>query len=209
MILNIALYTLAGILGIILLVVLGWRIYEYITKKSPSATNQNRYTTKKTEDKLFILSSMNDSVILSNILVKNKFAKQGFSVLNGIIVTNEKIFIVTNLITTFEQYTIEINFDSITLIKPNQKIKSNFYNTKWLSEIEKYMQKKFNEPFEIIILIDEKNKDNKLINKTSYRVLNIEQIDQEIKTQKNAILNIKNISEFFLNNNLMKNKTNV
>ncbi|WAM03326.1 hypothetical protein ONA22_06495 [Mycoplasmopsis cynos] len=71
------------------------------------------------------------------------------------------------------------------------------------------MQKKFNEPFEIIILIDEKNKDNKLINKTSYRVLNIEQIDQEIKTQKNAILNIKNISEFFLNNNLMKNKTNV
>ncbi|WAM10778.1 hypothetical protein ONA00_05640 [Mycoplasmopsis cynos] len=84
------------------------------------------------------------------------------------------------------------------MIKPNQKIKSNFYNTKWLSEIEKYMQKKFNEPFEIIILIDEKNKDNKLINKTSYRVLNIEQIDQEIKTQKNAILNIKKYKRVFL-----------
>ncbi|UWD34014.1 hypothetical protein [Mesomycoplasma molare] len=207
--LNIAVIVLGSILGLILLGVILFRIYEKIKGKSIDfKQNKIGHINKITIEKLKIFNSFNDSLVLTNILVKNNLAKNGFSLFCGVVITKEKIYVLSDLILSTKKEKVEINDEGCFFVKDNKKTKKELWETRWLKEQTRWLEKKTDQPIEVLILIDETIDKQNIINHTDYRVTNIYELNDEIKLEREINYNPKNIANIFLRNNKFKGKIN-
>ncbi|MGZ9762315.1 hypothetical protein ACXYRQ_02455 [Mycoplasma sp. 394] len=206
---TIIIIVLSTLLGFILIGVIIWRIWLKANNKDAKNINNNiGYTSKATVDKLLILKNLTQSSVLTNILIKNSFAKKGFSILSGVVITQEKIFVISNIITSSNFEKIKIDSNGI-LLQANKKSKyKENLKMSWLNEINKWMKHKFKDFFEIIILIDENISFELIDNNSPYRTLNINSLSKEISQLSKKNLNAEKVVEMLLKRNLFKNSNN-
>ncbi|MGZ9432383.1 hypothetical protein [Mycoplasma sp. 613B] len=205
MILNIAVIVLGSLLGFILLIVIIWRLYEKIKGKTRNFNSSKiGNTSKKTLEKLLIFDSLNDSLTLSNILVKNNFSKKGYSLFSGVVLTKEKIYLISDYVSLDNYEKILIDEKGVFLQKNNKSFKKDLWETYWLNESSRWLEKRFKDKYEILILVDENVNSDLIENKTKYRFIDIYSLNKEIETQSQTLMNPKKVSEIFLKNNLFK-----
>ncbi|MGZ9755804.1 hypothetical protein ACXYRR_02630 [Mycoplasma sp. 246B] len=206
---TIIIIVLSTLLGFILIGVIIWRIWLKVNKKEDkNINNKIGYTSKATVDKLLILKNLTQSSVLTNILIKNSYAKKGFSILTGVVITQEKIFVISNIITSSNFEKIKIDSNRILLqANKKSKYKENFKMC-WLNEINKWMNHKIKDFFEIIILIDENISSELIDNNSPYRTLNINSLSKEISQLSKKNLNAEKVVEMLLKRNLFKKSNN-
>lgn len=199
---QISLIVMGVLLGIVLIAVIIWRILD--DKKTPSNKTFKQFTTKATFEELNLLNSLlNEVYIFENILVKNTFSKNNFSVFPGIILTKEKIFLTTNVLEKEKNVSqIIVDEEGFKINKKNKIHKIDSINWKWIKSNQKWMEKYFsNVEIETIILTNSIERQN-IKNSTSFRILNIYDLEKEIKNQNNEYkLNLYKATEIIKKHN--------
>ncbi|UVD81828.1 hypothetical protein NV226_00740 [Mycoplasma iguanae] len=173
----------SSILIVILLAVVIWRIYT--NKKMDLDKGSMKLLSQKSVEKFHFFAMLNNLKLFINILIKNPHAKVKKSLIPAIIVTDKKIYILSEIIFSNNQEIINLNSE-------------NKYQ-----EIEKLLSK-YKVTFEIIFI---KNNPNSMVkNSTNYPILTFEELGEKIKFEsekmKNNIDQLKWIN-FFKRNNLL------
>ncbi|UUD36181.1 hypothetical protein NPA08_04500 [Mycoplasmopsis citelli] len=198
---------LSSILVLILIAVIIWRIYLKITKKVIYKSNNIGHTTRETIDKLRILNSLNNAFVLSNILVKNPFSKNKYTLFSGIVICKSKIYVLSDLIKD-TQNKIEINDNGIYVLKNKKWIKKDKWETNWLNQMSGWLNRRFKNNYEVVIFIDENLNLEQIDNQTRYRCMNINELNEEILENNDQNLHIEKVIDIFLKNNLFKGNSN-
>ncbi|WP_391591770.1 hypothetical protein MCAV_07430 [[Mycoplasma] cavipharyngis] len=202
--LTIVIICLGSVLVLILLAVIIWRIYlKYTNKDTNKKTNDIGHTTKATVDKLSILNSLNDAVVLCNILVKNPFAKRKHSLFSGVVIAKNKIYILTDLILAKTEQ-ILFNNNGAHIWKNKKLIKKPRWEIYWLNEMSGWLNRRFKDQYEIVIFVDETINLNQIDNQTKYRCMSINQLNDEILSDHHKNINVDKAVDIFLKNNLFQ-----
>ncbi|MGY6172383.1 hypothetical protein ACW95P_03505 [Candidatus Mycoplasma pogonae] len=179
MILKISLYALIGILLLILFIALVWRI---VTSKKPEKNNKLGVVSPKTISKFEVLAKTNNWNILVNLLVNNKYAKQKFSQIPGVIVTEQKLYFLSDHIINGKAIETVIPARNFIKIQTSKNLKQTTWNCRWYLEIAKWAQN-FDKASEMILLVENANN---IINESNLRALTIAQLETEISALKDS-----------------------
>lgn len=211
--LNYVVYALTGLLALIALIYGIKRYLEYRKEKitGVSANLEAKYKlalTKDSAEKLEILNSLINAKVFVNILVKNNLAKAKVSLFIGLIVHQSQVYILSNLVK------LKRNYDSILIEakalyhlnnKDEKKLDHDFNFALINDQLKWFERKKIKAEF--IFLLNEELDKALIQNHSSYRALNIYDLEQEIKNTTAKNINAKKITELLKNANLFKEKT--
>ncbi|CAT04785.1 Uncharacterised protein [Mesomycoplasma conjunctivae] len=189
---NIAIYSLAGILALILIFV----IVKRLVTKPEKSTKSLISTTKETIDSLKIINASTDSSVMTNLLVKNRFSKLNYSIIPGLIVTKESIFVVSNIIPFNKSVEKIIISDDIYSEKNNKKQKWNYFDKKEFDNIVLLINKKYNNA-KYFILVSDKIELSKINNQSEYKLINQSQLINNINQEVAPLQNPKIIVQYF------------
>ncbi len=197
--LNATLWILFGILLIILLVVFAWRI---ITKNNDIQKNfmkNKMFTSNKLIDLSWSLERVYDVSSLVNILFKNKFAKNGFSLITLLAFKKQNAYLILN--------PIKMNVNSKINVKQNKifyifKNKNKELNIKSTYEILRFF-KSITLNVKIIIPTECKYQNKNFIFKPIEEIGDYIKNDDNIINQNNIINKISKLEKI----NLFKRKT--
>ncbi|TDV23533.1 hypothetical protein BCF59_0524 [Mycoplasmopsis mustelae] len=199
--LTIIIFVLGGILFCILIGVIIWRIWlKYNKKDDLNIQNYVGYTSKTTIEKLKILNALSNAKVLSNILVKNPFAKKKYTLFSAIVVSEHKIYILSDILKN-SKFKLIINNNG-AFIENKKLIKQDKWEIFWLKEMSGWLDRRFKNQYEIIIFSDENLNFKNVKNQTTYRIMNLNEINDEIINNKNKEINTEKVTEIFLKNNL-------
>ena len=139
-ILNISIWVLIGVLVLMIICVIIWRI---VTRNKvdgvTSKLDKIGMISKNMNQLILSLNSLHDFQVFFNILFKNKFSKLKYSIVPVIVYNNGTFFLITNIINT-KKGDLELNNISLSLSKGNNKIIINNFKVKWYKEIEIYFK---------------------------------------------------------------------
>ncbi|WP_434336996.1 hypothetical protein [Mesomycoplasma conjunctivae] len=201
---NITIYSLAGILALILIFV----IVQRLVTKPEKSTKSLISTTKETIDSLKIINASTDSSVMTNLLVKNRFSKLNYSIIPGLIVTKESIFVVSNIIPFNKNVEKIIISDDIYSEKNNKKQKWNYFDKKEFDNIVLLISKKYNNA-KYFILVSDKIELSKINNQSEYKLINQSQLINNINQEVAPLQNPKIIVQYFSSiNRFNKNDRN-
>ncbi|UUD35432.1 hypothetical protein NPA07_00970 [Mycoplasmopsis caviae] len=139
---NITFWILASFLILALISVIIWRI---VSRNDIRVKKQVGTLSKKMNNIVLDLSANKDFQIIYNIVFKNKYAKENYSLLPILIIHKKNVFLISNLIEINEKYNLTVNDDlSLSLIDKTNANKIKDYKSislKWYREIEKYINR--------------------------------------------------------------------
>ncbi len=207
-ILNVSVIIFAVVLGLILIITIFWRLFDFYIKKNKNENlNDLGFFDKKTIRLISDFEKL-DNEILINILVKNKFSVKKYSIFNQLIINNNYIYSLSNLISFNRDDKILINKNGLFLnAKKIKKIEN--WNPIWLYDQKKWLEWKFKDKqFKIIILIDENMLIDNIDNQTEFEIFKISQLKNELIKNETKKINIQKVKKIFLTNNIFKTKNN-
>ncbi|WGI36974.1 hypothetical protein [Mesomycoplasma lagogenitalium] len=207
MILKIAIISLSSVLGLILVGVLIWRLYDFLSKKdTQKQSTKVGYISKKTIEKLNFLNSLTNEKILINILVKNNFAKKKFSLFSGIAINQEKVYVLSDIISSSKDNQLLINSKGAFWINEKKRKKIDNWETQWLEEQKRWIEKRFNKNFEIFILVDENIKKDNIKNESEFKAVNIYELNEILNSKKEKNFVPEKVIQIFTKNNVFKER---
>lgn len=181
--LSVTLWVLAGILVLIAIGLIIWRMTPHGKKQTKNASTGKVGSVSKDMNQLVLsMNSIYDYKIVFNALVKNRFAKSNHSLIPAVIAHDGNIFLLTN--------SIKVKKDDITIndiIDPylNDKNRTTLdgFKMSWYREIERYV-KSINEDVNIVKIIPVVGDNSKIKNLSSYNNVDIQEIGEWIKNYK-------------------------
>ena len=209
--LSITIWVLGGILFIFAIVAIFWRILKRKNINQDFSNKNIGSISKQFNDFIISLRSSTDFDIMHNILIKNKFSKNNYSIIPAIIFSKGNAFLLTNAISSRKYNQVEFNENEKNpkWIKNDKRIIINNLSKTWTQEIIKYLNHKFSEiNFNVVIPIIDDSIIIKNKWKNYYYFKAIEFEDQIIHFKENESLlsdDIKRISRHFKSVNLFKN----
>lgn len=151
--LSVTIYALGGILVLATIILM---VYRFFTKNKTENVTENKIgkVNKEFNDLIKFLASTTKFEIMHNILIKNKYAKNNYSLIPALILVKNNLFLLTNAINLdkYDQGDFFMENKHPFLYK-NKKVRTNFdLNFTFSKEIKKYMQHNFdNVPLQIVI----------------------------------------------------------
>ncbi|VEU59350.1 hypothetical protein [Mesomycoplasma neurolyticum] len=208
-ILNISVIICGSILVLILIGTIIWRIYDYYVKKNKTSNLENLgFFDKKTINEIYQIQNNTQTEFLVNILVKNKFSDKKYSIFGQILITNNCIYLLSNMITNIKNHKLVIEKNGLFIDDTKRKKVSN-WETFWLYDQKKWLDWKFkNTNYEILILVDESIDLIQITNNSDFKIVKPSELKQKLKNSNSKTLNLNNIKKIFINNNIFKNKKN-
>lgn len=171
---NVTFWVLASALILVLIGVIIWRI---VTRKDIRVKKQVGTLSKKMNDIVLDLSANKDFQIIYNIVFKNKYAKENYSLLPILIIHKKNVFLISNLIEINEKYNLLVKNDlSLSLIDKANADKVKDYknvNLRWYREIEKYIDRELIKDIQIKKIALLSNEVEKIENQTEFIFANI------------------------------------
>lgn len=139
-------WVLGGVLLFIAIILIFWRILTRKKTRTNQSSKNIGSVTKEFNEFIISLSASTNFDIIHNVLIKNKYAKNNFSIIPAIIFANGKSFLLTNAISSRKYNEIHFKENEIypLYIKGDKKIQVTNLSKLWTQEIIKYLSHKFN-----------------------------------------------------------------
>ncbi|MEE3928048.1 hypothetical protein V2E24_00450 [Mycoplasmopsis ciconiae] len=207
------------ILVVLIFLLITYIIYRYLFSfKKMRATDIGKFN-KQTRNFIKDYKIEKGEVILSNILVFNKYARDKHSLIPFIYIKNNHLYLLSNFVKTpknIKDFSLILNKSNYKIAFKNNKNKfkySNDVNLYWLNEIEKFLTRELNlnnkqrQIAKVVVL--QKQLVN-IENNTDFYVLAKDKIKTDILTIPTLVLDdlqINNLVKFLNENNIyMKTK---
>ncbi|UUD36932.1 Uncharacterised protein [Mycoplasmopsis californica] len=211
-ILNIALWVLSGILVLIVLGVVIWRIVIHYKPSLDKKGNNKKQIGSINNDlnkfvKTIILKK--DSHLIYNVLLKNKFAKLNYSLIPILIFHNNQAFLVSNLIRNTKNETIVLEEGTLKLINSKKQLEIEDVKIEWYEDIVKLLESKFelkqSQLTKIFLTLN--NSEQATLN--DYHIVSTYELVpfiEKIETEKISSFEIEKIKDKILSKNMIKLK---
>lgn len=182
-ILNVSIWILSGILLLfaIVLIILRLLKIDIFSKLNQNNKKKDVGTVSKDMQQIVLsLGSIDGLNVGYNILIKNKFSKDNYSLIPAIIVEKGKIFMLTNRIKV-SKFNIIFNNEKKVIVYKGQKGKEDpSFKYKWYKETIKYI-KSISNGMDFELLVPVVGQIDKIENKSDLKLIESSEIGEYIK----------------------------